>query len=85
MRRPEPDDLGMLLFVMSMVLLSLGIGFGAGQDFQRAEQAEQAEQVERTEPDVPVVYVREVEDPDGAAHMCAITEAGGVSCDWSVP
>lgn len=79
MRRPEPDDLGMFLFVMSMVLLSLGIGFGAGQDFQRAEQ------VERTEPDVPAVYVREVEDPDGVAHMCAVTEAGGVSCDWSRP
>lgn len=73
MRKPEPDDIGRFLFVMAMVLLSLGIGFGAGQDFQR------------TEPDVPVVYVREVEDPDGAAHMCAITEAGGVSCDWSVP
>ena len=82
MRKPEPDDIGRFLFVMAMVLLSLGIGFGAGQDFQRAEQAEQAE---RTEPDVPVVYIREVEDPDGAAHMCAITEAGGVSCDWSVP
>ena len=74
-----------ILKIVLPLILSLGIGFGAGQDFQRAEQAEQAEQAERTEPDVPVVYVREVEDPDGVSHMCAVTEAGGVSCDWSVP
>lgn len=33
--------------------------------------------------EVPAVIVREVTDPDGVQHMCAITEQGGISCDWT--